>query len=713
MTIPIDTMLYKIWSEGLTPPTESSELATLTASILCYGPPGCGKTFLAEALFAAFGRDKVELDADVITKSAEVPLSGVLKPFISRFFFKSPISRLLKPPKRTTVPGVLIEEIDNLVVDLRQHPAAYRLLLDVLKDVSSRSTVFVTATRPEALLPNELETFKYFLPVFYADQGLRETILAYHASSIPLDVDVDLWDLAGRTEWWSALELKELMATAPLDERGVVLQESLLRRITFMRSSIVSSQRRQRTQELFRFSAEHCTTDYILEDISYRYGSDFADENKKEELEVGEERQFDFPVPATILNAETDLKPLPPETPMETPISVLERHFDLTLSAESLHDLNQLSFDRWHDFAIEYKRYAEGFREANLGRLKKDNELAPYLFEYLSYSTALSSPYAESAEVAKLDQFISSMKRLLLYHHRVYIPDWFLWLLDYIRMPSDLKDTRLFHLAQVQHYLGLLVSIKPLFEAGIVNLIPTEALTEQPIGSYVKNDDIEWVHAVAGEFGMPEEVVIALLDPLFAYQINALDLNVDMIFPRLIDEQLFERASKAVSARVSRPVAPTAQLLEKLPMPRLDNLTLEDLVLLRRKEQAFEEWRDELIQIWLMAKREPVTIEQHAEEFTAEVSARLRGRQRAIIKGAEASGFWDRTKDGLFSLGMGIATKAAAEVISPGSSVAVQLLAAFAGGGLPILVKFGRYRWNAPVREALTRVYSIFDASER
>jgi hypothetical protein len=254
MKFPFDAYLYELWSQGLTYQGPPQQFSNLTASVLSYGPRGCGKTFLAERFFTLSGITPLVLDAVDILKRPER------------------VRKILPSAKA----AVLIEGIDNLFVSLRQDPPAHRFLLDWLKDPATGSMTFATALRPEMILPIELDTFTYVLPVFYGDQGLREIMMVSHAEQVPLDVDVDLLDISARTEWWSAHELKELMTETRLDERGILTVENLIHRIALMGSNIVPSQRRKRTQELFRFTADHCTSNYIREDISFRYGPDFT-----------------------------------------------------------------------------------------------------------------------------------------------------------------------------------------------------------------------------------------------------------------------------------------------------------------------------------------------------------------------------------------------------------------------------------------------------
>src|SRR5215467_3207282 len=118
---------------------------------------------------------------------------------------------------------------------------------------------------------------------------------------------------------------------------------------------------------------------------------------------------------------------------METPVSILERHFNIgALDGDSIAYLESQSWTAWQEFSYLYKhQYVDNFLSINKESLAKtEGELSPYLFEYFSYDDALWTPRDDAARDA--EKVIHSLKRLLLFHHRVFVPDWFLWLLDYI-----------------------------------------------------------------------------------------------------------------------------------------------------------------------------------------------------------------------------------------------------------------------------------------
>lgn len=395
---------------------------------------------------------------------------------------------------------------------------------------------------------------------------------------------------------------------------------------------------------------------------------------------------------------------------METPITVIERHFDTELSAESLDMLAGLPYDRWHEFAVEYKRYADAFADINRGHFKlNDDEVAPYLFEYLKYSPGLGIPIKDT-QVVRAEEAIGALKRLLLYHHRVFIPDWFLWLLDFQRFPANEEQKRRSDLSRTLGYLKVILATKSLFDSGILNMIPTEALIEAPVRNHIDyKRDTEWTEAAASDLKIPVAVFRQLLNKLLGYQLNTIDLGVDVIFPTTTEERIFASSVNTAVRGVKAQPAPVLHFLEKLPMPGLEKIRIEDLIRIRTNDDAFRSWRDELIQIYAIARREQATLEERPEEFAAEMAARLRAKRTGIIKGVQEQGFPENTKQGSVMLGFGMMGIAAAEFLMPTGSLAAQLLGAFFGGSSPILAQYIGHKLGTPKRESLVRIYSIFE----
>jgi len=257
--VPVDAHVYDIWANGGIDPWEANSLETVVGPLLIYGPRGCGKTFLSNAFFANAGRAVIPLEPAEILKNPDANLNA-----------------LMRATQRISRPGILAEDVDQLLVALRAYPSARQTWLAFLKHLPQDVAVCATATRPEDLQPAELDVFKYVLPVFYGDARLREVTMVAHAADLPLDVDVDFQEVAELTEWWSGQELMQLIRHAPRNERGWVTRDNVIRQLRLMASNIVAGQRAKRMQELFRFTADHGTSNVIREEIAGRFGPGFV-----------------------------------------------------------------------------------------------------------------------------------------------------------------------------------------------------------------------------------------------------------------------------------------------------------------------------------------------------------------------------------------------------------------------------------------------------
>ena len=110
--IPLDAHIYEIWANGGVDPWPSSDLAAVKGTFLCYGPRGCGKTFLADAFFAASGKKATKLDSVFILKNPDKHLQG-LGQDVSDYG------------------GLLVEDIDIFLTSLRSWPSAWHYFLEV------------------------------------------------------------------------------------------------------------------------------------------------------------------------------------------------------------------------------------------------------------------------------------------------------------------------------------------------------------------------------------------------------------------------------------------------------------------------------------------------------------------------------------------------------------------------------------------------------
>jgi transitional endoplasmic reticulum ATPase len=181
---------------------------------LLYGPPGTGKTLLAKATAR-------EAEANFIaTKSSDL---------LSKWYGESEqqIARLFARARQVAPTVIFIDELDSLVParggGLGEPQVTERVVNTILAEMDGLeelgSVVVIGATnRPNLIDPALLRPgrFDELIYVSVPDQGGRRHILGIHTKAMPLAGDVDLDDMAARTERFTGADLEDLVRRAGL-----------------------------------------------------------------------------------------------------------------------------------------------------------------------------------------------------------------------------------------------------------------------------------------------------------------------------------------------------------------------------------------------------------------------------------------------------------------------------------------------------------------
>lgn len=181
---------------------------------LLYGPPGTGKTLLAKAVAK-------EAEANFISiKSSDL---------LSKWFGESEqqISRLFARARQVAPVVVFIDEIDSLVPargsGAGEPQATSRVVNTILAEMDGleemQSVVVIGATNRPALVDPALLRPGRFDELVYVgtpDQPGREHILKIHARNMPMADDVDLAEIAGKTERFTGADLEDVVRRAGL-----------------------------------------------------------------------------------------------------------------------------------------------------------------------------------------------------------------------------------------------------------------------------------------------------------------------------------------------------------------------------------------------------------------------------------------------------------------------------------------------------------------
>jgi transitional endoplasmic reticulum ATPase len=181
---------------------------------LLYGPPGTGKTLLAKAVAR-------ESEANFIaTKSSDL---------LSKWYGESEqqIARLFARARQVAPTIIFIDEIDSLAPargkGSGEPQVTERVVNTLLAEMDGleelQSVVVIGATNrptlmdPALLRPGRFDELVY---VTVPDEKGRRRILGIHTSKMPLGKDVDLDDIAKRTDRYSGADLEDVVRRAGL-----------------------------------------------------------------------------------------------------------------------------------------------------------------------------------------------------------------------------------------------------------------------------------------------------------------------------------------------------------------------------------------------------------------------------------------------------------------------------------------------------------------
>ena len=181
--------------------------------ILLYGPPGCGKTLLAKAVANESGANFISV------KGPEL---------LSKWFGESEqrIRELFRRAKQVSPSIIFFDEIDALAPKRGYglHEATERIVSQLLTEMSGiedvKNVVIIAATnRPDLVDPALLRPGRIdrHILVPAPDEKGRLEILKIHTRNMPLDKDVDLKELAKKTEGFSGADLEALCKEAGMN----------------------------------------------------------------------------------------------------------------------------------------------------------------------------------------------------------------------------------------------------------------------------------------------------------------------------------------------------------------------------------------------------------------------------------------------------------------------------------------------------------------
>lgn len=204
-------------NESFLEPMRNPEVAkafgkSLRGGLLLYGPPGCGKTFIARAVAG-------ELGASFMTAT----MTDILDKYIGET--EKNLHEIFQAARRAAPSVLFLDEIDSVATKrstlsggaawMRQTVNQLLLELDSMDAQNDGLFVLAATNHPwdidTALLrPGRLDRMLLVLP---PDKPAREAILKHHFSSRPI-AGIDVKKIAARTEDFSGADLEHVVTSA-------------------------------------------------------------------------------------------------------------------------------------------------------------------------------------------------------------------------------------------------------------------------------------------------------------------------------------------------------------------------------------------------------------------------------------------------------------------------------------------------------------------
>jgi hypothetical protein len=383
-----------------------------------------------------------------------------------------------------------------------------------------------------------------------------------------------------------------------------------------------------------------------------------------------------------------------------TVIDVVERALGRKLTLKFLSKRRGIDLDVRKRISVEFGKY-----ESEDSHFHVPPQNITEVFPYVHPRWLISDELGMRSYKKAVDSEISKIKSLLLYYHRVALPDGFGYLCDYYRLGAS--SDRELDIA-FDSYLKFFAELRPLVQDGTIFFMPEIPTYFRARGAVEKLLLPEWVEEEIESSSMPVRTLHRIMEESLWI---GKQFNLDLLFPSNIASSHFEKhllhtSQKVPQTRIQE--SKVGSIILEAQLPRIENLSIADIATIRRGSDSFAAWRANLRAILSSFYYDYSGSSLDQSEFERFAFEELAEGRMKIEKEVAESHYLNLLKTGLKSVGVGVVSAALVTPLAPTATV----LSAVAGAGSTFLIDYLLAKSNrSEVKQlnALRTHYAIFN----